>query len=152
MTPSSKCIGLVKSFENCRLEAYRDIKGILTIAYGHTANVKEGDACTQEQADQWLSEDLQKACDCVLNGLDCALTQNEADALFSLTYNIGCGNFHHSILRLCLSRGQYNKAADQFLVWCHATMPDGSKPVVQGLLARRQTERALFLGNSQAVS
>lgn len=105
MTPSQACISLVKKYEGCRLDAYRDIKGILTIGYGRTDGVKEGDACTQEQAEEWLLDGLQRACDCVLDGLDCGLSQGELDALTSLTYNIGCANFKHSTLRLYLSRG-----------------------------------------------
>ena len=67
------------------------------------------------------------------------LTQNQFDALVSLTYNIGSGAFNNSTL-LKLNKGDYQGAADQFLVWNKA---DGK--VMKGLVRRREAERALFL-------
>ena len=48
---------LIKKFEGCELEAYKCSAGVWTIGYGRTKNVKEGDTCTQEQADKWLDRD-----------------------------------------------------------------------------------------------
>ncbi len=45
------------------------------------------------------------------------LTQNQFDALVSLIYNIGEGNFASSTLLKMLNAGNYRGAADQFLVW-----------------------------------
>ncbi len=50
---------LVKEFEGCKLTAYRDIGGVLTVGYGHVGkDVSEGLVWTQEQADEALAHDL----------------------------------------------------------------------------------------------
>lgn len=43
MKTSEKGKALIREFESLRLEAYRCPAGVLTIGYGHTAGVKEGD-------------------------------------------------------------------------------------------------------------
>ena len=58
MKASNKLIGKIKEFEGNRDKAYRDAAGVLTIGYGTTRNVKEGQTCTEEQAEEWLREDL----------------------------------------------------------------------------------------------
>ena len=57
MKTSEEGIELIKHFEGCRLEAYKCSAKVWTIGWGHTRGVKEGDTCTQEEADQ---EYLQK--------------------------------------------------------------------------------------------
>ena len=45
-------VRLVKEFEGCRLTAYKDSVGVLTIGYGHTgSDVKPGMTITQARAD-----------------------------------------------------------------------------------------------------
>lgn len=143
MTPSQNAIDLVKKFEGCKLEAYLDIGGIPTIGYGHTADVHEGDACTEAMAEEWLMNNLQSAADCVLGSLSCALTQNELDALACFTYNVGCANFKNSSMHMFLSRGDYQRASQEFPKWDHV-----KGVVVNGLLNRRLAEQALFTGSS----
>lgn len=67
------------------------------------------------------------------------LNQNQFDALTSLTYNIGQGNFRRSTLLRRLNTGDYTGAAEQFGAW---TGPDSA--VFRGLAARRAAERRLF--------
>src|SRR5690625_3650718 len=47
-------INLIKRFEGCRLTAYRDPVGVLTIGRGDTENVHEGMRITQQEADTRL--------------------------------------------------------------------------------------------------
>ena len=58
MNISEEGKSLIKKFEGCKLEAYLDAVNVPTIAYGRTKNVKMGDVCTQEQAEEWLDEEL----------------------------------------------------------------------------------------------
>ena len=51
---------MIKSFEGCRLEAYKCPAGVWTIGYGHTAGVKQGMKITLEEADKFLREDVEK--------------------------------------------------------------------------------------------
>ena len=55
---SQEGVALIKKFEGCELEAYVCPAGKLTIGYGRIKDVEEGDACTQEQAEAWLEEEL----------------------------------------------------------------------------------------------
>ena len=68
------------------------------------------------------------------------LTQNEFDALVSLIYNIGAGNFQKSTLLKVLNQEKYDAAANQFLRWNKA-----GGNVLAGLTKRREHERELFL-------
>lgn len=147
MNPSQSCLNLIKSFEGLRTESYQDGGGVWTLGYGHTSGIDPNETCTIDQANDWLLEDVQKACDFILNNVDCALTQNELDALTSFVFNVGVGNFIHSTLRMALQKGDYQGAADQFLRWNHI-----SGKVSDGLSRRREAERALFLSPSIASS
>jgi GH24 family phage-related lysozyme (muramidase) len=62
------------------------------------------------------------------------------DAMVSFAFNVGLGNLQSSTLRMKYNRGDYQGAADEFLKWTKA----GGK-VLNGLVRRREAERALFL-------
>lgn len=132
---------LTKRFEGVRLVAYRDVKGVLTIGYGHTAHVYEGQTCTQEQADCWLLEDTQSAQAAVNRLVHIPITQGEFDALVDFTFNVGQGNFANSTLLELVNQGKFEAAANEFERWDYA----GGKQVA-GLLKRRVAEKAVFNG------
>jgi lysozyme len=131
---------LIQSFEELRLTAYPDSRGIPTIGWGHTAGVKLGDSCTAEQADDWFTQDTHEAVMAVLRSVDVPLTQNQFDALVSFTFNVGEGSEAHSTLVRLLNAHDYDGAAQQFLVWDHV-----NGVVNAGLARRRAAEQALFL-------
>ena len=82
-----------------------------------------------------------KIFECTVNdAITGVLTQNQFDALVSLTYNIGSGAFKNSTLLKKLNAGDYKGAANQFDVWVNA----GGKRL-QGLVNRRAKEKELFL-------
>ncbi len=139
MEISDAGVAFIEAHEGCKLEAYLDSVGIPTIGYGHTSGVSEGDTCTQEQADQWLRDDLSEAEDCVNKVVAVPLTQNQFDALCSFTFNLGCGALKGSTLLRLLNQGDTENSAKEFVKWDRA----GGK-VVAGLLKRRQDEQALF--------
>ncbi len=136
-------LNLIKSFEGLRLEAYQDQGGVWTIGYGSTHGVKEGMVINEEQAEAMLLNDLTDAetnLSNTLNANNCNPNSNQFSALCSFVYNVGIGNFRSSTLLKDLIAGDYDSAADQFLVWDHV---DGVPNA--GLLRRRQAERELFL-------
>ncbi|WP_407507355.1 lysozyme [Acinetobacter baumannii] len=144
-TTSDVGVDLISSFEGTRTTAYDDGVGIWTIGTGTTVypngvKVKQGDTCTPEQAKVYFKHDLAKFEKTVNEAVTVPLNQNQFDALVSLTYNIGSGAFKNSTLLKKLNKGDYQGAADQFLVWNKA----GGK-VMKGLVRRREAERALFL-------
>jgi lysozyme len=151
MKTSEKGIYLIKHFEGCKLKAYKCSAKVWTIGWGHTRGVKEGDTCTQEEADQMLVEDLEEFEIAVTNAVkpDVAygsagkspLNQNQFDALVSWTYNLGPTNLHASTLLIRLNEGKFDEAPDEIRRWNRA----GGK-VVAGLVRRREAEALLFQG------
>lgn len=132
---------LTEKFEGVKLPAYLDQVGVPTIGYGHTRGVKLGDVCTQQQAEQWLMEDIQ-ACElCVNHRVTVPLTQGEFDALVDFCFNLGCGALTGSTLLRKLNSSDFSEAAGEFEKWAHA----GGK-VVAGLLRRRLEEENEFNG------
>lgn len=139
MVPSKDCYDIIKANEGLRLSAYLDSVGIPTIGYGHTHDVHMGNTCTAEQADMWLQDDVAHATAAINEHVKVPLTQHQFDALVSLCYNIGEGNFNKSTLLKLLNSEQYQAAAEQFKRWDMA----GGKEI-PGLLARRNKEEKLF--------
>ena len=143
MTISQKGIDLIKGFEGCKLYAYRDSVGVLTIGYGHTKNVKAGMAITQAQAEQFLKDDLRPV-EQLLNNMHVNFTQNQFDALCSWIFNLGAGNFNTSTMKKRIVAGANDTAiTDEMIRWTRA----GGK-VLGGLVRRRADEANTFLGRT----
>lgn len=130
--------------EGCKLKAYRCPAGVLTIAWGRTKGVKAGDICTQEQADQWLMEDLAEFADGVKRMLARDASSTELGALVSLAYNIGLSGFKGSTVLRKHNEGDRQSAARAFALWNKARV-NGVLQVLPGLTARRAREAALYL-------
>ena len=142
MKTSPKGIALIKEFEGLRLKAYKCHGGIWTIGYGHTAGVKPGMVITEAQAEVYLKADL-IAFERYLNGLGLTLNQNQFDALISLIYNIGIGNFQKStLLRKARINANDNSIMDEFLRWVYS-----KGRVLPGLQRRRLREMKLYFSN-----
>jgi len=137
-------LALIKAWEGLFLTAYRDIGGVWTIGWGHTAGVMKGQDITRLQAEQFLTIDLADAA-VEVEARAPQSTDDQFDAMVSFTFNEGVGAFRTSTLLRMFKAGNIQGAADQFLVWDKAHV-DGQLVFVQGLLNRRKAERALFLG------
>ncbi|MGM1189172.1 lysozyme, partial [Serratia liquefaciens] len=133
----------IKGFEDLRLVAYPD-PGTggkpWTIGWGHTKGVKQGDRITQEQAEQFLSDDLAVFELTVNSAIKRPMTQNQFDAMVSLAFNIGGAAFAGSTLVRKFNTGDAKGAADEFPKWKNS----GGK-VMPGLVKRRAAEREIFL-------
>lgn len=135
---------LTELFEQCRLHAYQDSKGVWTIGWGHTGpEVCEGLVWTQEKADATLLQDVQSAENCVNRYVTAQLTQHEFDALVDFVFNVGSGNFSGSTLLKLLNAGDYHGASEQFERWDKC-----AGKVLAGLLRRRIAEEAEFNATS----
>lgn len=139
MTTSEAGIGLIKSFESCRLVAYRDVVGVWTIGYGSTVDVAPGMQITQAQADERLKADLKDAERAVNDTVKVPLEQCEFDACVSLAFNIGGKAFKNSTLARLLNAGETEAAGLEFRRWDKA-----GGQVVAGLTRRRWAEQRLF--------
>lgn len=138
---------LLKEFEGLRLEAYKDTGGVWTIGFGTTVypngtNVKRGDRCTLEQANEWMTRDIETIrIPALKQHVKTQLTNNETCALLSFMYNIGVGAFAGSTLLRKLNNGFPRGAVGmEFGKW----NKDNGK-TLKGLVRRRVAERELFL-------
>ena len=133
---------LIKSFEGCRLTAYKCPAGVWTIGYGHTGpDVKSGKTITFTEAEQLLKGDLDKFEDGVEKGIGtAAVTENQFAAMVSLAFNIGLGGFLKSTVLRMHKAGKYELAANAFLLWIN-----GGGRQLPGLVRRRKAERTLYL-------
>lgn len=147
MKTSQAGIDLIKEYEGCRLETYRDSVGVKTIGYGHTDKVALGQKITQEEAEQFLREDLAKFERCVLSVIRVDIAQRQFDALVSFAFNLGCGALRRSTLARKLNRGDYDGAAREFGRWVKA----GGR-TLNGLVRRRAAEADLFNSSESYLS
>lgn len=144
MNIGNKGLELIKSFEGCRLTAYKCPAGVWTIGYGRTNGVYEGMTITQEQADNMLREDVKYYSDAVDRyNSRFNFTQAEFDSLTSFTYNCGVGSLQ-AVMSCCNTKQEiaeecklYNKGAGQ---------------VLPGLVRRREEEYKLFMSGSSTSS
>lgn len=139
MKISDAGLALIKEYEGCRLTAYLCPAGIPTIGYGRTRGVKLGDTCTQEQADDWLRDDLESVYSDIDALVEVPLTQGQFDALCSFVYNLGGPALRGSTLLRLLNAGDYEAARKQIPRWDKA-----GKVVLAGLTRRRAAEAAMF--------
>ena len=139
MKISLEGLSLIKIFEGCKLEAYKCSAGVWTIGYGHTTGVKEGDVCTQEEAEKLLRGDIFKFEEYVQDSVKVDLDQSQFDALVAWTFNLGPGNLRSSTMLKKLNNGEYESVPFEMRRWNKA----GGK-TLDGLIRRRQAESLLF--------
>jgi lysozyme len=144
MNYSKNGLHLTEQFEGCRLTAYPDPAtggDPWTIGYGHTgSDVHKGLTITQEQAEELLMKDIQKAVQSVNSKVTTDITQNEFDALVDFVFNCGAGNFAGSTLLKKINAGDMEGAAHEFEKW---DMAAGKH--MAGLLRRRHAETQEFI-------
>jgi len=141
MNISQEGLSLIKKFEGCELEAYKCAAGVLTIGYGSTKGVKEGDTITQEEADKLLLHEMKEYEGYINNNVTVDLKQNQFDALVSWVFNLGPANLKASTMLKVLNNKEYDDVPAQIKRWNKA----GGK-VLQGLIRRREAEALLFEG------
>lgn len=142
---NEKGLQIIKDSEGLSLIPYTCPGGYLSIGYGNRTHAHEFDKITEEQAEQFLQEDLQDTyyhLAIVCNHIP--LTDNQWSSLCSFIYNIGIGAFIGSTMLRKLRAGDYEGAGDEFGKWIHAK---GKK--LNGLIVRRAKERSLFLETTE---
>lgn len=141
MRTSENGLRLIRSYESLSLRAYRCPAGVVTIGYGHTRTARPGQTITEREADELLRGDLAEAERAVnLTSGVRPLTQNQFDALVSLVFNIGSGNYGRSTLRAKVINNPADPAIrTEFDRWVHA----GGKRMA-GLVKRRAAEADLY--------
>ena len=139
-------VAIIAEREGCRLRTYKCPAGVWTIGWGETdpAKARPGATCTQEEADRWLLEDLQRRTAGVQAMLTVHAEPNQLGALVSLAYNIGLAALERSTVLKRHNAGDHEAAARAFALWNKARVK-GQLQVLPGLTARRAAEAALYL-------
>ena len=149
---------LIKRLEGLRLEVYQDVAGFWTVGYGHLITQADNlypysdvTEITEAEADRLLAQDMRIAQGIVAQHVRVPLTPAQRDALVSFVFNIGPGapgakdgfvylkNGQPSTMLRKINAGDFEGAAAEFDKW---VLAGGQR--VNGLIARRAEERALF--------
>jgi lysozyme len=132
-------LALIKEFEGCRLEAYRDAVGIWTIGYGSTGpHVHPNSRMTPQPAEALLLSDLERFERAVDEAAPQA-TDNQFSAMVALAFNIGISALLRSTVLREHKAGNHEAAARAFSLWNKA----GGR-VLAGLVRRRAAEADLY--------
>lgn len=135
---SANGLNLIKSFEGCKLTAYKCLptEKYYTIGYGHYgSDVTAGMKITKEQAEELLLQDCKKAIKNVNSFMSkYNFNQNQFDALVSFAFNAG------SINQLTASG---TRTLEQISSKITAYNKSGGR-VIEGLVKRRAKEKELY--------
>ena len=121
-----------------------------SIGYGTYCDKDEfPNGITREEADYRMRLAIAKfeaSLNEFLDKNDLTLTDNQYDALISLSYNIGSNWMKNSNLAQLLISGRYshNELASAIGIWCHVREKNGMV-ISEGLLKRRISETRIFL-------
>lgn len=144
---SNECIDFIKSWEGFSAIPYRDEVGVLTLGYGMTGEEIQGiPEVTEEQATnmlkEWINNKYAPIIKVDLDSKSVTLTQNEFDALVSMSYNVGTGGLLGSTLYKNVVGGIRDSSTitSNFQAWSKA---GGQR--LEGLYRRRTKEAAMFL-------
>lgn len=157
MKVSDRCLETIRHHEGVRVRPYRCPALLWTVGVGHVIDprhigVKLEDRKNLPIPDGWdrslsmdevnkiLSEDLSRFEAGVLRLCPNGLNPGRFDALVSFAFNAGLGNLQRSSIRMKHNRGDYEGAAEAFMMWTKA----GGKEL-PGLVKRRKDERNLYL-------
>lgn len=145
MTPSQKCIELIKQFEGFFSKAYLCPASVPTIGFGTIKyqtgkKVQLGETITMEQAEDELMYELKKIC----MVFKANVNQNQFDALVSFAYNLGTGALLNSTLfKKVRANPNDPTIRDEFMKWNKARV-GGKLKELKGLTRRRKAEADLY--------
>jgi len=156
MSLSKNGSDMIKRYERFMSNPYRDAVGVWTIGFGSTyyenrKPVRGSDKAISELRASELKQNIINMdfapavnilfAEQIASG---KLNQNMFDALVSLAYNIGTRGLSGSSVARYIKKGDYKRAADNFLSWNKGRI-NGKLTELRGLTRRRKEERALFL-------
>ena len=138
-------VKMIQRFEGFRANAYRDCgRGVVTVGWGRTENVKMGDTVTKESELPWLRARVIGIKSRILARSKVDLTDGQLDALTSLCYNCGEGAVFKSRGWAALQAGDV-RGAEDMLFGSQGFVRAGGR-VCAGLVKRRAAEAAIFRG------
>lgn len=137
------------------LKAYKIGDGMVTVGWGHaekvgSSNFKKGDVISYKKAEELLAKDIAEAkggLDRLLGrwdeaGVEYEIDQGMYDAMTSMIFNMGIGNFLKSDFIQLVKSGNYNEAANEILT-TNVSYP--------GHIPRREKEKEMFTSGENQV-
>lgn len=157
MSLDKRVIDMIKHHEGVRVRPYQCPALIWTVGVGHVIDQSHIKVPLAErkalpipngwdrtlsmgEVDEMLTKDLQSFESGVRRLCPDGLTPGRLGALTSFAFNVGLGNLQRSTIRMKHNRGDYEGAAEAFMMWTKA----GGKEL-KGLVNRRKDEKALYL-------
>lgn len=150
METSKEGLEFLTILEGKRNKAYKDTSNLWTIGVGHliirpTEDYLLNKTLTDQDILDLLSKDLKVTEKVVSSLIKQSLLQNQFDALVSLVFNIGQGNFRNSSVLRFINLNQTDKIENAWLAWRNSA----GKPI---LLDRRKKEYNLFKNNNYKLN
>lgn len=142
-------VKLIAEFEGCELKPYLDTAGVPTIGIGMTYYPETGKRVTlKDKPLESIAETYRQFklmakhyCMAVYSVTRDDITQNQFNALVSLTYNIGDAGFRRSTVLKLVNEGiSDERLKNAFLMWNKA----GGK-INEGLIERRGLEYEMYI-------
>ena len=173
MKLSKAGIDLMHQFEGCRNKPYLCPAHIWTIGYGHVlyqeqirlpmmrpegkttadiAMIRKEMPLKPEDSRVWSKKEIEELFEADVASFERGVLrlvpgvvgrQGSFDALVSISFNFGLGNLQRSTIRMKANRGDWEGAAEAFMVWTK-----GGGKELPGLVRRRKAEKALFLSDN----
>jgi lysozyme len=157
MKVDERVIEMVKHHEGVRVRPYRCPALLWTVGVGHVIDARHigvkleerknlpipdgwDRSLSMDEVNQILSQDLARFETGVLRLCPNGLTPGRFGALVSFAFNAGLGNLQRSSIRMKHNRGEYEEAAEAFMMWTKAAGKE-----LPGLVKRRKDERNLYL-------
>lgn len=144
MRTSRKGVEFIAQWEGFSATAYMDANDGWTIGYGHLIVPGEehliNATLTKAQALELKKKDLGVAEAAVRGQVSAPLNQSQFDALVSLIYNIGSGNFSSSTVKQRINSYDTKERISE--AWQRWNKDDGH--FVQGLANRRKAEVEMY--------
>ena len=157
MKVDERVIEMVKHHEGVRFRPYRCPALLWTVGVGHVIDprhigvkleerknlpIPDGwdRTLSMDEVNQILAQDLARFEAGVLRLCPNGLTAGRFGSLVSFAFNAGLGNLQRSSIRMKHNRGDYEGAAEAFMMWTKAAGKE-----LPGLVKRRKDERNLYL-------
>jgi len=153
-TVSGSGIKFIAQWEGFSSSLYNDIANNATIGFGTLAHMgpingsepqEFKDGITRGRGFELLEDRALDAADAVNDLIDVTLNQNQFDAITSLIYNIGRGNFVGSAARQLINSGTATRGriSNAIRAW-NKVVINGVKQESYGLIRRRSAEARLY--------
>ncbi|MBY0563188.1 MAG: lysozyme [Hyphomonadaceae bacterium] len=147
-TTSATGLALLRKHEGFRAKPAQIGEGVWLVGYGHVHRGAKCAATTQEKAKLRLAADLRPIEKALNKTVNVAITQSQFDALVCFAFSISLPAFLESDVLKRVNAGDFIGAACAMDAWRRG---DSLGKVVEALVRRRATEKALFLKDLPVV-